>query len=57
MSMLLALTSGVYIFIAAADCQPRIENAICHFDDQTISMLCSVMGCIPIGLVLLKQNN
>ena len=53
--VLLALSSGVYIFIAAAECQPRIENAVRHFNDRMLSMLCFVMGCVPIGLVLLKH--
>ena len=52
---LLAISSGVYIFIAAAECQPRIENAVRHFNDRMLSMLCFVMGCVPIGLVLLKH--
>ena len=52
---LLAISSGVYIYIAAAECQPRIEKAVRHLNDRLLSMFGFVMGCVPIGLVLLKH--
>jgi zinc transporter ZupT len=53
----LAVSAGVYLFIAAAECQPRVEKELHCFKDRMIAMVCFILGCIPIGLVLLKHKH
>jgi zinc transporter ZupT len=54
---ILAVSAGVYVFISAAECQPRVEKELHCFKDRMIAMFCFILGCIPIGLVLLKHKH
>jgi zinc transporter ZupT len=55
---ILAIGSGVYIYIAAAECLPRARKAQETIWDKVISLVTSfIFGVIPIGLVLLNHGH
>ena len=54
---ILAVSAGVYVYIAASECLPRIELEIKNHLDRFSSMLCFAMGAVPIGLVLLSHGH
>ena len=54
---ILAVSAGVYVFISAAECQPRVEKELHSFKDRMFAMFSFILGCIPIGLVLLKHKH
>ena len=55
--IILGLSGGVYIHIAACECIPRMEHAVMSFKDKTISILCLGLGALPIALVLLNHDH
>jgi zinc transporter ZupT len=54
---ILAIGSGVYIYIAAAECLPRARKAQKTTGDKFISVGSFICGVIPIGLVLLNHGH
>jgi zinc transporter ZupT len=54
---ILAISGGVYVFLAASECLPRIEKEIKSFKSRMISVACFMCGAIPIGLVLLNHGH
>merc|ERR1711862_1039901 len=64
--VVLAFSAGVYIYIAAAECIPQIQE----FDEslanhisrskrsfyQLLSVFCFICGAVPIGLVLINHS-
>lgn len=54
---ILAISAGVYVYIAASECLPRIELEIKNHWDRFSSMLCFTIGAVPIGLVLLSHGH
>ena len=54
---ILCISAGVYIYIAAAECLPRIQAARRNARDTLIFLLCFVLGAVPIGLVLLNHGH
>jgi zinc transporter ZupT len=54
---ILAISAGVYVYIAASECLPRIEQEIKGHFDRFSSMLCFTLGAVPIGLVLLSHGH
>lgn len=54
---ILAVSSGVYIYISVAECYPRAKEAQKTVQDKLISLLSFVIGVVPIGLVLLNHGH
>jgi zinc transporter ZupT len=54
---ILAISAGVYVYIAASECMPRVEQEIKSYFDRFSSMLCFTLGAVPIGLVLLSHGH
>jgi zinc transporter ZupT len=54
---LLSVSAGVYIYIAAVECIPRIQAARKDARDTLLFLLCFTIGAIPIGLVLLNHGH
>jgi zinc transporter ZupT len=54
---LLSMSAGVYIYIAATECIPRIQAAHKDTNDTLMFLLCFIIGAVPIGLVLLNHGH
>lgn len=54
---ILCISAGVYIYIAASECIPRIQAARRQLSDTLTFLLCFVLGAVPIGLVLLNHGH
>lgn len=54
---ILAISAGVYVHVAASECIPRVEKELKTFKDRAVSILCFVIGAVPIGLVLLNHGH
>ena len=54
---LLAISGGVYIYIAASECIPRAEKNIKSTLDGLKSFAMIALGVIPLGLVLLNHEH
>ena len=54
---LLSMSAGVYIYIAATECIPRIQAAQKDAKDTLVFLLCFTIGAVPIGLVLLNHGH
>jgi zinc transporter ZupT len=54
---ILAISAGVYIYIAASECIPRIQAKRKTIKDTLIFVLCFATGAVPIGLVLLNHGH
>ena len=54
---ILVMSAGVYLYIAASECVPRIQAARRTSRDTLIFLLCFVLGAVPIGLVLLNHGH
>eukprot|EP00978_Attheya_sp_CCMP212_P028169 scaffold96547_cov24-Attheya_sp.AAC.1 len=55
--IILGVAGGVYIYVAASECVPRIELAVRNTKDRLISLGWFCVGAIPIGLVLLNHQH
>jgi zinc transporter ZupT len=55
--IILSISAGVYVYIAASECLPRVEEEVKNLCDRFSSMLCFVLGAVPIGLVLLSHGH
>ena len=53
----LAIAAGIYIYIAACECVPRIQAVRKGPKDTLLFLAFFVLGAIPIGLVLLNHNH
>ena len=54
---ILGISAGVYIYIAASECIPRIQASRRQRSDTLVFLVCFVSGAVPIGLVLLKHGH
>lgn len=62
---ILAVSAGVYVYIAVAECVPRVQAVLrkANMDHShkvrytMIFFLCFVLGAVPIGLVLLNHGH
>jgi zinc transporter ZupT len=54
---LLSVSAGVYIYIAATECIPRIQAAHKNATDTLTFLICFTIGAVPIGLVLLNHGH
>ena len=55
--ILLAISAGVYVYIAAVECIPRCQTFRKTARHTLIYVLCFVLGAVPIGLVLLNHGH
>eukprot|EP00977_Amphora_coffeiformis_P023080 scaffold12163_cov176-Amphora_coffeaeformis.AAC.19 len=53
----LAIAAGIYIYIAACECVPRIQAVRQGPKDTMLFIAMFVLGAIPIGLVLLNHEH
>jgi zinc transporter ZupT len=51
--VLLAIASGVYIYIAGCECIPRVQESAQTTKDKVVLLLMFASGAIPIGLTLI----
>jgi zinc transporter ZupT len=54
---ILAVGGGVYIFVAAGECIPRVLQSHRSLFDKIVSLVSFVVGAVPIGLVLLNHGH
>ena len=55
--ILLAMSAGVYLYIAASECIPRVQPHLIFAADTLVFMMCFMVGAVPIGLVLLNHGH
>ncbi len=55
--VLLAISAGFYVFIAAVECIPRVLNYSRTFKLKMVMILIFACGVLPIGLVLLNHGH
>jgi zinc transporter ZupT len=55
--VILSISAGVYINVAAGECLPRVKKEVKNLCDQLSSLLFFVVGAVPIGLVLLSHGH
>jgi zinc transporter ZupT len=53
----LALAAGIYIYIAACECVPRIQAVRKGPKDTLLFLIFFILGAVPIGLVLLNHSH
>jgi zinc transporter ZupT len=57
MGLIMAVSAGVYLFICASECIPRVQATRKTANDTLIFLVCFIMGAVPIGLVLLNHGH
>ena len=55
--ILLSIASGVYIYIAACECMPRVQAVVGSSADRIISIMMFIIGVVPIGLALINHSH
>lgn len=55
--IILAVAAGVYIYIAASECIPRVEKQLHGAKDRVLGIVMFAVGAIPIGLALLNHQH
>ncbi len=53
----LSISAGVYVYIAATECLPRVNEVVKSHADRLLTMLAFVVGAVPIGLTLLNHSH
>jgi zinc transporter ZupT len=53
----LAIAAGIYIYIAACECVPRIQAVRKGPKDTLMFLIFFILGAVPIGLVLLNHSH
>ena len=54
---ILSISAGVYIYIAATECLPRVNEVVKSHADRLLSMFAFIVGAVPIGLTLLGHSH
>jgi hypothetical protein len=54
---ILIMSAGVYVYIAASECIPKIQALRESWRDTFIFLTCFIVGAVPIGLVLLNHGH
>ena len=57
LGVILSVASGVYLYIAACECLPRVSAVVKTRQNRALSMLMFLIGVIPIGLALLNHSH
>ena len=55
--IILAVAAGVYIYIGATECIPRVERQLNGSKDRILGIVMFAVGAIPIGLALLNHQH
>jgi len=55
--VILSIAAGVYLYIAACECLPRVSAVVHTRGDRFLSMLIFIIGVVPIGLALLNHSH
>ena len=55
--IILAISAGVYLYIASSECVPRVMAQRKKAKDTLLFFICFVLGASPIGLVLLNHGH
>ena len=55
--IILAIAAGVYIYIAASECVPRVEASVHSQLDRLWAFVGFLCGAVPIGLALLNHEH
>lgn len=55
--VILSVASGVYIYIAACECLPRVNAVVRTSKDRVITIAMFIFGAVPIGLALLNHSH
>lgn len=53
----LSIAAGVYAYIAACECVPRVQSLFRGPKDILVFLVSFIMGAVPIGLVLLNHQH
>lgn len=54
---ILAVGSGVYLYVSVAECYPRAREAQKTLGDKALSLVAFTVGVVPIGVVLLTHGH
>ena len=54
---ILAISSGVYLYISVAECFPRARKSQQTPKDKLVGFISFLIGVVPIGLVLLNHSH
>ena len=55
--VILTVAAGTYVYLAACECLPRVNDAVKTSKDRALSMLMFIIGVIPIALTLLNHTH
>jgi zinc transporter ZupT len=55
--VILSIASGVYLYIAASECVPRVNAVVKSNTDRLVTVLAFIVGAVPIGLTLLNHSH
>jgi len=55
--IILAVAAGVYIYIGASECIPRVDRQLHGWKDRALGVVMFAVGAIPIGLALLNHQH
>jgi zinc transporter ZupT len=55
--VILAIGSGVYVYIAATECVPRVNSVVKTNNDRLVTVFAFIVGVVPIGLALLNHHH
>ena len=55
--VVLSIAAGVYLYIAACECLPRVSAIVNTRGERLLSMLIFILGVVPIGLALLNHSH
>jgi zinc transporter ZupT len=55
--VILAIASGVYLYIAATECLPRVNSVVSTNKDRLVTVLAFIAGAVPISLALLNHQH
>jgi zinc transporter ZupT len=55
--VILSVASGVYIYIAACECLPRVNAVVRTSKDRVTTIAMFILGAVPIGLALLNHSH
>ena len=55
--VILSVAAGVYLYIAACECLPRVSAVVHTRGERFLSMSIFILGVVPIGLALLNHSH
>lgn len=55
--VVLCISAGVYVQIAASECIPRVDGAAKNWRHRVLSLVMFVVGAVPIGLTLINHQH